>query len=367
MRHLLEKWHIVSALALAALAPASCDMMRDDLSDCPTGLYVSFRYDYNLERADMFGDHVGDVTLYVYDSSGKLAGTYRETNSAYASPLARQGYAMRITGLEPGEYRLIALAQQTPQEDGTRAAGRASFARGGVGQGDGMTALTVTLEREPAGDGEGYRIAHRGLPLDTLWHGMETEPLTVYADRPTYDTISLVRDTKQISVTLRELDDPTTMDIDNYSLAIADRNSVLLWDNSLDETDRVEYTPYVTWNDEDPTDAADGEGDRLAEAGRTGHADFMTSRILSHSSAADDAVLTIDSKETGTRVATLNLASLLARTRNYQNLYRYSAQEYLDRGYDYGLSIYLKGGKLSYVTITIGILSWDYRPQYENL
>ena len=53
-------------IALTALTTlASCSMMSDDLEDCPQGLSVEFVYDYNVERANMFNDHVGSVTLYV--------------------------------------------------------------------------------------------------------------------------------------------------------------------------------------------------------------------------------------------------------------------------------------------------------------
>ena len=44
----------------------------EDRDDCPTGLYVTFVYDYNIQQADMFKDHVGGLTLYVYDESDRL-------------------------------------------------------------------------------------------------------------------------------------------------------------------------------------------------------------------------------------------------------------------------------------------------------
>ena len=37
---------------VAALTLSSCNWMTEDLSDCPTGLYVNFVYDYNIQRAD---------------------------------------------------------------------------------------------------------------------------------------------------------------------------------------------------------------------------------------------------------------------------------------------------------------------------
>ena len=44
----------------------SCtDWIYEDRSGCDRGVYLNFRYDYNLQRADMFSDHVGGVTVYV--------------------------------------------------------------------------------------------------------------------------------------------------------------------------------------------------------------------------------------------------------------------------------------------------------------
>nr|MCR4582613.1 FimB/Mfa2 family fimbrial subunit [Prevotella sp.] len=68
------KKYLVALVSLALLS--SCEMMKEDedLTNC--GLFVTFKYDYNLQRADMFGDHVGGVTLYVFDSDGHFVRTY---------------------------------------------------------------------------------------------------------------------------------------------------------------------------------------------------------------------------------------------------------------------------------------------------
>ncbi len=353
------------ALLLVA-AVSSCDMMTEDMSDCPTGLYITFRYDYNLERANMFSDHAGSVTLFVYDTSDRLVATYEESNTANSSPLRDVTYKMHISDLAPGSYRFLALAQQAPYSE-TMSGSRARFVRSGISTGDSREDLTVRLDRELSSDGTTFDIVNNSQPLDTLWHGMETDFIEVYAERPTYDTISLVRDTKKINVTLRELDDPTTMDIADYDLTITDRNSVILWDNSLDETDTVVYTPDATWNTSDRTDAVDSEGNQLDSIGRIGHADFMTSRIIYHDSAADDGILRITSRETGEDVAVINLPDILSRLRTSEDRYLYSQQEFLDRGYDYDLSVFLRGSRLAYITIEISVLGWSKRIQYEEL
>ena len=72
VRHIIQKGMLAM---MAALTLSSCDLMTEDLDDCPTGLYVNFVYDYNIQRADMFKDHVGGLTLYVYDESDRLVAT----------------------------------------------------------------------------------------------------------------------------------------------------------------------------------------------------------------------------------------------------------------------------------------------------
>ncbi len=352
-------------LALAGGMVASCDMMEEDMSDCPTGLYVTFKYDYNLQRADMFNDHVGSVTLYVFDEQGKLVKTQEESNVGGVAPLKDVNYMMHVDGLQPGKYNFIALAGQIPYSDMLES-GRAKFVRSGMQTGSDMKDLEIRLDRTQTGDGT-YDIVNNSLPLDTLWHGLHTELVQVYSEKPTYTTVSLVRDTKKINVTLRELDDPTLMDIANYDMTITDHNSHLLWDNSLDETDKVVYTPHATWNSDDRETAVDPDGYPLDGTGKIGHADFMTSRIMFHQDAADDGILSVVNKTTGIEVARLNLPDILSRLRTSEDLYNYSEQEFLDRGYDYDISIFLKGDKLAWINISISVLGWSQRIQFEEL
>ncbi len=106
--------------------------------------------------------------------------------------------------------------------------------------------------------------------------------------------------------------------------------------------------------------------------GHIGHADLMTSRILYHSGTRadgveDDGVLSVTNTVTGVEVATLNLPSTLAQLRNSDDLHRYQEQEFLDRGYDYTITLFLRGDKLAYITIAIDVLGWSKRIQWEDL
>lgn len=102
-------WLCIAALSTSVFT--SCDMMTEDRDDCPMGLYLNFKYDYNLERADMFNDHVGAVDVYVFDENGKYVTRQSEANVGSSRPLADPAYSMHMN-LDPGKYKFIVLAGQ---------------------------------------------------------------------------------------------------------------------------------------------------------------------------------------------------------------------------------------------------------------
>lgn len=91
----INKWlKGVMAAAMTLTVATSChDMWHQDYSDCPNGVYVKFKYDYNLQRADMFNDHVGQVTLYVFDENGN-----------YITPTDRDEFCAIIASQRPKLY-----------------------------------------------------------------------------------------------------------------------------------------------------------------------------------------------------------------------------------------------------------------------
>lgn len=108
VRNILHKGVL---LLMAAMLMNSCDMMKEDLSDCPTGLYVNFVYDYNIQRADMFKDHVGCLTLYVFDESDRIAAQ----RTVSGNELTKYGYNIHFTEQELApdhQYRLTAVADR---------------------------------------------------------------------------------------------------------------------------------------------------------------------------------------------------------------------------------------------------------------
>ncbi len=378
-----------------AVAFGACTMMEEDRSDCPTGLYVRFVYDYNTQRADMFKDHVGYVTVYVYDESGNKVAEKSVANTLATMPLAQYGYTMHFTEAElPAghRYRLQAVAMQKDWDEALATPG-AKYRRNNPTN---ATSLTISLDHEPATTpGAATSGVSNAAPLDTLWHTLKvmsleptygysapampktTKPYSVYPVedqmvtlRPgyaTYATISLIRDTKHLNVTLRQLDNPADINADDYEVTIVDDNAVLGADNSLLPGDSLLYTPYAQWTtcyDEDGTHL---EGDihpatRSTVLNRTAHYNLMFNRLMYDDDSAKCAKLRIRNKQTGETVALINLPSILAECRISPE-WNYSAQEYLDREYDYELDFFLKGSEWQYVDIHIHILSWTKRKQ----
>ena len=365
-------------LLTAAMVMNSCDMMKEDLSDCPTGLYVNFVYDYNIQRADMFKDHVGGLTLYVFDESDNIAAQ----RTVSGSELSRYGYCIHFTEQElaPGhQYRLTAVAMQKDWTQSSAATGYSTSISSS------RTSLKVSLNHQK---GTPYGSVSNTAPLDTLWHTLTTlkaeeanlpaatryhlsptgtpssngvETVGVVAGEPTYATVSLIRDTNHLNISLRELDTPEEVDDEDYDVFIIDANTDVDYANNLvTPGDSVLYRPYAQW-----TTVIDG-GTNIA-ADHSAHYDLMFNRLKYNTTTNENAVLCIRNKKTGENVAMLNLPYILCTGRMAFEIYNYSPQEYLDREYDYRLELFLKNGKWAqgaFISVCVDVLSWTHRIQY---
>jgi hypothetical protein len=359
-------------LALVSLMLfSSCEMMKEDVDDTYCGLFVCFKYDYNLQRADMFKDHVGGVTLYVFDSDGRFVRTYEDNNVPQMGTLLYDGsyqYCMKIDDLPKGDYRFVALASQKAYE-GTLSTSGAKYRRSSLSQGDASESLTVTLDREksvtaPYDVTNGISVCpvDNAAPLDTLWHGMTgTEPIVVEPYGYNTTTISMTRDTKMLTIGLHNLDiERTNISADEFEVFIIDNNGKLAYNNELLADDYLLYKPFHSWD----TQSLDGYG---TVTDRTAHYSLTFNRLIWHDLAEKNAVLFIYNKATGKQVAAINLTDFLAQGRNAYDQYAYSRQEYLDRSYDYYMDFFIKNDVWQYADVRINILSWAQRIQNVNL
>ena len=348
------KKYLVALVSLALLT--GCDMMKEDEDTTNCGLFVTFKYDYNLQRADMFGDHVGGVTLYVFDSDGRFVRTY-ESNNIPAMSMMLDGvhvHAMQILDLPDGQYRFIALANQKSY-DATLATPGAKYHRSTLNIGDSNENLKVKLDRIAGNPAQVSNVA----PLDTLWHGMSgVETVEVKSTKKTITNISMVRDTKMLTIGLHNLDDPTDISTDEFEYFITNDNGYLAYNNDLLSDEQLVYTPYMKWD----TYSEDSENEYTVA-----HACLMFNRLVWSEQADKNAKLIIRNKQTGKEVCNINLTSFLAQGRNAYDLFAYSRQEYLDRAYDFYMDFFIRNDKWQYVELRINVLSWALRIQNEEL
>ena len=420
VRHIIQKGMLAM---MAALTLSSCDLMTEDLDDCPTGLYVNFVYDYNIQRADMFKDHVGGLTLYVYDESDRLVAT----RTMGEGQLSQYGSYIHFSEQELApdhSYRLMAVAFQRSVLSNNGAKYRITG-----NQADAQwSQFFIDLDHQPITratfsdqiDTNAYFTVNNAEPLDTLWHTLTTittpadmhpmqlhpqsltpakteytwlrdgsiktngqERVSVVKGEPTYATVSLIRDTNHLNVTLRALNDSI---VDNqvvdtaYTVEIYDNNSQLDCRNNLTHPeDTLIYKPYRQW-----TTTFVGNDQVAYES--AAHYDLMFNRLLYKNAKVEgdqyavlniedlpkarNAVLVIRKKSDGKIIFALNLPYILASGRTWVER-NYHYQEYLDREYDYRLQFILKGGRLDEIQLILGteihILSWAKRYQNETM
>lgn len=414
-----------SVLLLSGMAATSCSMMEEDLSDCPTGLYVRFIYDYNTQRADMFKDHVGHVEVLVFDESKQLVASRSISNTPDSAPLAEYGYTMHFPLSEvPGghNYRIQVIGMQKNFDEAQTTAG-AKYRYAGDHRVH-AEALSVALDHSTNTiDGtEHYAVADIA-PLDTLWHTLKViatpptdgsavppmprtqAPYAIYGDdglketggeynvrvendKATYATVSLIRDTKHLGIGIHQVDSIYKKDMsgDRFDVKIVDKNCTVAHDNEVIKDHTLRYTPYAAWTmmmdtngntgietihkgnltytGANATKAGETDEDNVVE--RVPYYNLMFNRmILNSSDNEDNGVLEITDKETGDVVAKVNLPHYLSLGRDAYALQNYTHQEYLDREYNYNLDFFLSGNK--WIAVEIHVLSWSKRIQIEEL
>jgi len=347
---------------ITAVTLTGCGLVTEDGDDTNCGLFVAFKYDYNLQRADMFKDHVGGVTLYVFDKDGNFVRSY-ENNIIPSMGMMVNGeymYCMHIQDLPDGDYRFIALCNQKAYE-ATLSTKGAKYRRTDLSKGDNAEKLVVTLDRTNSADGS-YANVSNEAPLDTLWHGMSNGAVAVSNHEQVITTISLTRDTKMLTIGLHNLDNGKKADIDteDFVYYIYDNNGVLAYDNDIIADKDLMYTPFHKWN----SYSTDNSGN-ITDA--TAHACLTFNRLKYHENGDENALLVIYNKTTMKEVAVINLTEFLAQGRNAYDLYAYSKQEYLDRAYDFYMDFFIKNNTWQYAEVRINALSWAKRIQNVDL
>lgn len=398
------------AVCASLMGIASCSMMHDDLEPCPTrdtGLFVRFVYDYNIQRADMFKDHVGYVQLNVFDEAGKLVAQRKVSNSNIEAPLQTYGYTMHFTNdeLPAGHrYRLQAIGLQKDWDEALATPG-AKYRMLNTVKDTASVRIGLDYDKSVLPNTDEHLVSN-AAPLDTLWHTLKVTtdkvlpktdfeapvpapartmaPYSIYPvddqlvsveeDNATYATVSMIRDTKHLNVVVHQLDLPAEILDTDFEVFILDDNPLLLSDNYAPQADSVIYKPYAQWTTRFDPDGLhpekvlegsviDFSEEKCTDVQRAAHYDLMFNRMMYRDGVKNTARLYLRKRKTGEVVAVLNLPSILAEARTAYQTEHYSPQEYLDREYDYRLQFFLVGAEWQYISIDINVLGWSKRIQ----
>lgn len=363
--------HLASLLT-AIILLHSCSMMTEDLEPCEQVVRLHFKYDYNIQRADMFSNHVGEVRLFVVDdATGQVVKQTTVSNRDNANAILQhpsdQYFCIEMRDLLPTHsYRFVAVAQQRPyDETSIRQEDRFLCTFPGIGQDATNLSVELTHEGKRGATTEPFAVNAPTCGLDTLWMGHTTKSITIPQTMGSYtinDTISMVRDTKYLTISLRQLGEPTNIKHEDYRIEITDANSLLGWNNEVLPSASLLYTPHF----QRTTEVLDKDNNVTA---RAAHYDISFSRLMYHkgADAYKNAVLKVINNKDNSVVAAIDLPATLSQGRNAYELYNYSSQEYLDREYDYDMDLFLQNGTWSYLDLRINILSWAMRFQNVNL
>ena len=326
-------------LAAAALLPiTSCDTVWDNDEDCPIEIEyrVKFKYDYNMLYADAFASQVHSVTLYAFDTDGKLV--FQQTEQG--EKLADTDYSMLLP-LEAGNYRLVAWAGV---QDGN------AFTVPPLTEGfSTIDDLTCRINRYPA-TLHGEAIDSVGY-LQPLWHGqLDMQTSARAADRTDYFTVPLVKNTNTFRIILQQMA-AGAVDASDFEFTIADENGLMLSDNSLSPTNgMLTYMPYYQAQGSAGIDGPASE-DQLNMA----VAELTTGRLMADS----DIRLTISSRETGETVLSIPLIDYLELCKTVAN-YDMPLQEYLDREDTYTMTFFLDSNN-AWINTQVIINDWIVR------
>lgn len=323
----------------------SCNVY-DDAGDCTPHYKVPFKYTWNIQDVDAFSSQVGSVTLYVFDSSGKLVIRKTESGDVLKIP----GYAMDVD-LTPGRYSMLAWCEGTPSFS--------PFRHFEIGKDDSsITGLSASLPLDGIED-----EMHCDLDIVPLFHGFNA-----IVDVPdTYGevllpTIDLMKDTNILNVSLENIDG-TPMSSAAINVYIETDNSEMNWDNSLNGNRMFRHNPWSVTSfssirDKDENYARSNDSDLI-----TGLlSEFTIGRLM-----VDRNPTLVIHRVNDNHDIRFDLIQLLCMVRGHYKG-NYTDQQYLDRMDFHELTFFVDSNLNWYTAAGIKINGWKVvSPQDEDI
>ena len=340
-RNILSIFILVLA-TLTGIGLGSCSHFYDDLSECPSGLRIRFRYDYNLKFADAFTNEVKSVNVWAFDENGAFVWH----GEAHGEALTDPDFCMDVP-LGDGVYDFVAwcgLKDNAGFSIDTYEPTSAEELR--------TTLLTHTTDEGEVSD----------ILLGNLYHGVadgveyKKDP---YRPSAIDVTIPLVKNTNDVRILLQHLDG-SPFSPDDFSVTITYPNALLDHRNTIrEETPAVVYR---AWNVKyGQTTAPVPDQGRATETVAALMHEHSTSRLM----AGEEAVLSVRRHTDNQEIIRINMTDYLLMVRgHYMDITgrEIGEQEYLDRQDDYSMHFILDKNNNWYRAAGVFINSWAVVP-----
>jgi hypothetical protein len=345
MKLINKQWSSLVPMGLLSLLFSNCGFISDGEAECAPTFQVSFRDDKNLSFADAFDNEVNTVTLYAFDEEGTLV--WENTESGDALHPAEGKYAMNISSLTPGRYRLVAWGDL---EENTSF--QAPALTPGVST---LTDLTCRLNRDSRAEG----VDEVDTDLDPLFHGMTEVTIPEEADFGTHTyEVQLTKNTNYVTVVLQQLDG-SEINADEYDFAVTADNGHLNYDNSLLHDENT--LRYNAWSVRSAAigsqparrDTLHTRATQMDASSLVAH--LTTSRFVLEDNAETRPTLIVSNKKTGDVVLSIPIIEYALMVRSYYPSIT-DDQDYLDRQHDYNMTFFLESG--TWLNNVVLINSW---------
>ena len=329
--------------ALFLFGIASCDMMHDDLDDCPSGVSIKLEVTMDVEyggkySAQSFADDLNNITLWVFDQNGTYINKYTETGEV----LKKNNNTMNLP-IEPGKYKMVVW---TGIED-------VNYEVPGMTSGvSTMSDLTVRVARDNSN--------RQGNKLPPLWHG-RIEDAEVKKSEYTHLLMELTKNTNTIITVLHD-HSGNSLNSDDYTFEIIADNGYMDYDNQLLPDAQINYDAYlvetalVSESEKSLNTTTKSDETMLSVA----RAELNTLRLM----ADKNTRFVVTNKKNGARILNINLTEYLLLTREYykgSNGKTMSPQAYLDYEDMYRIVFFLIPTGDSYLCTELKINGWTVR------
>ena len=304
---------------LLLLVLFSCTSIDETLSECQ--LYVSFRYDYNMEFTDAFATQVNRVDVFVFDKDG----TFIMKKSEQGKTLGSGSYRMQLQ-LPIGEYRIATWAGMSDAfEMPEPVAGKST-----------LEDLTVKMKREES-------LIHNKV-LEPLWYG-EIQTVNFTGKQEQTETVRLIKVTNKFRFILQKSGPGEELDMNECLFEIRADNGYYDWNNDLLDDDMISYQPYHL--------------EKVEDVGIV--AEMNTMRLLEHKKV----YLTLTRKSDSKELMKVDLIPYLLLTK--MEGHNIPAQEYLDRQSEYAIVFFYNPELLNFLSTKIMINGWTIWLKGEDL